>query len=91
MPTSWAFVLAAALVSQRLLEPGTIRPPKLFRLPLDPPRLLEEFDKPGHLRSQDERHEGLDEVIHGPQRICLLLDREAVAFGGRLEDDRRVP
>ncbi|CAN1574254.1 hypothetical protein MCELHM10_03567 [Paracoccaceae bacterium] len=52
--------------------------------------LLVEVDEDGHLRPQDQRVEGLEDVVHGP-RVVALEEMRLVLVDRREEDDRRPP
>ena len=62
---------------------------ELLGLVFDLLAFLKELDKADHLGAQNRRHQRLDQVIHGAERVCLL-QLHPIGLKGGEEDDRRI-
>jgi hypothetical protein len=82
----YALAEGLILLGQFLFELAALHAADAFGLALYLPDLLEEIDEARDLRPDDNGNQRLDKVIHRAQRIGPI-DREAVAFKGRKEDD----
>ena len=81
---------AGILLFQPPLELPALHPAHLFSLPCYLFRFPEELDKPVDLGLQDDRHQGLHEIVHRAKLVGLFHVESVVVVRGE-EDDGRVP